>query len=32
VNEGPVPFRKRIEAEVAMYRDLINKAGIQKIK
>lgn len=32
VNEGPVEFKKRIEQEVAMYRELIDKAGIAKIK
>jgi tripartite-type tricarboxylate transporter receptor subunit TctC len=32
VNEGPVAFKKRIDAEVAMYRELIDKAGITKIK
>lgn len=32
VNEGPLEFKKRIEAEVAMYRELIDKAGIVKIK
>lgn len=32
VNEGPVEFKKRIDAEVAMYRQIIEKAGIQKIK
>jgi tripartite-type tricarboxylate transporter receptor subunit TctC len=32
VNEGPVAFKKRIDAEVAMYRELIDKAGIAKIK
>jgi tripartite-type tricarboxylate transporter receptor subunit TctC len=32
VNEGPVEFKKRIDAEVAMYKELIDKAGIQKIK
>lgn len=32
VNEGPVEFKKRIEQEVAMYKELIDKSGIQKIK
>ncbi len=32
VNEGPVEFKKRIDMEVSMYKDLIEKAGIQKIK
>ena len=32
VNEGPAAFKKRIEQEVAMYRELIDKAGITKIK
>ena len=32
VNEGPDAFKKRIEQEVAMYRELIDKAGIAKIK
>lgn len=32
VNEGPVAFKKRIDAEVAMYKDTIEKAGIRKIK
>ncbi len=32
VNEGPVEFKKRIDMEVAMYKDLIEKTGIQKIK
>ena len=32
VNEGPVAFKKRIEMEVAMYKELIAKTGIQRIK
>lgn len=32
VNEGPVAFKKRIDAEVAMYKETIEKAGIRKIK
>jgi tripartite-type tricarboxylate transporter receptor subunit TctC len=32
VNEGPEAFKKRIDQEVAMYRELIDKAGIAKIK
>lgn len=32
VNEGPVEFKKRIEEEVATYKSVIDKAGIQRVK
>lgn len=32
VNEGPVAFRKRIDSEVAMYREVIEKTGIPKVR
>lgn len=32
VNQGPAEFKKKIEREVAMYKSIIEKAGVQKIK